>query len=770
MHTSLIRRTVQAPSADSFVALPSRWTPRYKPPPHFSPNEKWPVAEHDFDQRARDHQRMHPRLSAASRQHIPSLLTAQPRWCRWHRTASGKTPLGSTLKSTTMRPWSEVERLPRTADSGIGFVMTGGVQLGVGRLYALDLDACVHPGTGVIEDWALQVLNTCGLSYTEITPSGTGLRIWVIVQRSPIHWGNKVFTPPKAVAPEGVTKRPELQVYGTGAANYVTVTGAQLIGTSNEILTIENMEWITDQFGGSLLGRSDETPAWLRKLEEDALDPLEHAHDLRRAEYVLQNVFPDPDALGYWPWFRLTAALASLGQQGRELARRWSAAGKKYNPLTDCTDERFDGLNGTIHIATLFAAADEAAPGWRNGFAEDAAAGESPAFEPLAAEPISSLFDPEDLVDPIWSTPDWLSRPLESVLTTPAEPWLIDGYIRKKQTGFLVAFSTVGKSTLAAAWLMHVAYGADWCGRVVAKGPVVALIGENLAGFARSADAYARHHQFSGTRATVDLVDFKLPLSSPKGHAGIKAYVDGWVARKGYPPALIIIDTLSSHWAESEDASEFAAPAMRTLGDLAARWGCAVLIVHHITKGPGAKVLPELRDIRGSSAFFSNTDFTFAMAAPEKGAVLLAGLKTKSDALPPTLRLTRSVVDCGLDANGGASTAAVLENVAEIVTEAADEAVKGPLGVAKDVEQEIWALVSVVAKLGSAQKVDGVVAAAGLRLHRGRAAFSLALDHGLLVAEGRGPTTRYTVTEKGAAGCVFPPVEEPGTGGEPGSV
>ncbi len=45
------------------------------------------------------------------------------------------------------------------------------------RLGGIDLDTCRDPGNGEIEPWALEVIKRFG-SYTEISPSGTGVKVF----------------------------------------------------------------------------------------------------------------------------------------------------------------------------------------------------------------------------------------------------------------------------------------------------------------------------------------------------------------------------------------------------------------------------------------------------------------------------------------------------------------------------------------------------------------------------------------------------------------
>jgi primase-polymerase (primpol)-like protein len=55
----------------------------------------------------------------------------------------------------------------------------------------IDLDACVNPDTGEVEPWAAQIV-ACFDAYTEVSPSGTGLRILTQGKKpegSPSHCG-----------------------------------------------------------------------------------------------------------------------------------------------------------------------------------------------------------------------------------------------------------------------------------------------------------------------------------------------------------------------------------------------------------------------------------------------------------------------------------------------------------------------------------------------------------------------------------------------------
>jgi hypothetical protein len=83
---------------------------------------------------------------------------------------------------------------------GVGFVLTKD-----DPFTAIDLDKCVDPVSHNIESWAMTIIERLD-SYTEISPSGTGIRIMV-----------------QATLPPGGRRKGTLEMYDDG--RYVTITG-----------------------------------------------------------------------------------------------------------------------------------------------------------------------------------------------------------------------------------------------------------------------------------------------------------------------------------------------------------------------------------------------------------------------------------------------------------------------------------------------------------------------------------------------------------------
>ena len=371
----------------------------------------------------------------------------------------------------------------------------------------------------------------------------------------------------------------------------------------------------------------------------------------------------------------------------------------------------------------------------------------------LAASPAAPP-QPSQLTEPTASktkpvlADSWNRQSLEDLLSTPASPWVLKNHIREGQLGFLIAAPTVGKSTLATAWIMCILHGRPWCGNPTMTGSIIALVGEGRRGFGRRLDAFQRHYDLGPTPEDryLEIVDFKVPLSSPKGQAEIKRLIEAIVLEKGEKPALVVIDTLSSHWADSEDSAEFGAPAMRALGDIADEFGCAVIVVHHTTKSKGRQTMPELNDCRGSGTFIGNSDFVFAMCATRDGeGAIVKGLKLKDDEAPPPMKLSRISVACGFDNDGEESTAAVFLNEARDAGAEASTSAKDP----QQVERDVQSLVQAMVDLGHATKKDAVVTQAQMGVVRGRALFDIAVSRGFIENEGTERRPRYEPTAQG---------------------
>lgn len=466
----------------------------------------------------------------------------------------------------------------------------------------------------------------------------------------------------------------------------------------------------------------------------------------RKAKRALQNVPADD----YHEWIFVGMALATAfpDSMAKALWIEWSQKSVKFDEKEIDKHWRSFGRGvGGKTIAYVYWLASQHEPGWRNSWRAEEAVREFTVISTAGnGTPLGGGQSPSGGM----ASPPWIRQTLDELLATTLHPWVVQRYFRAGQLGFVCAFPTVGKSTLVASWIMSVLYGRPWGGRRVKGGSVVVLVGEGRRGFANRLDAYRRQHRLGpppGGRY-IEIVDFKLPLSGSPGQAAVRLLIDTITKERGHAPTLVVIDTLSSHWAESEDSAEFGAPAMRALAEIAQTHVCAVVVLHHVTKAKGKFVMPELADIRGSSSFAGNTDFVFAMCATENGkGVLLSGLKLKDDEPPPIVEMRLISVLLELDEDGEMVTAALLEpgEPSQVYDPDAAERLASTLSLNRDVQRMVDAL----AELGSATKKDAVCAQAHIKAPRGRACFDIAVSKKLITNSGTKANPVYVVAEGG---------------------
>src|SRR5215213_6780349 len=143
---------------------------------------------------------------------------------------------GQRASSRTPETWTGYEEAVRACKEhgygGIGFVFTS-----EDDLCGVDLDGCLDPETGEIEPWAWEIVEQLD-SYTEISPSGTGVHVLV-----------------RAQLPEGRNRKGRFEAYDR--RRYFTVTGRHLEGTPRSIESRqEQLERVVQRVFGSSAAES----------------------------------------------------------------------------------------------------------------------------------------------------------------------------------------------------------------------------------------------------------------------------------------------------------------------------------------------------------------------------------------------------------------------------------------------------------------------------------------------------------------------------------
>ena len=175
---------------------------------------------------------------------IPQELKVNGLWCAWKLdNLKGKVPYdvvnGNYARSNDKSTFHGFQQALHVMHKYYGFdednKMTGGLGLGIFNGYsAIDIDNCRNPETGELNELASDIIEYCG-SYTEISPSKTGIRI-LLKTKSVIDKKNYYINNTKL----------GLEIYISENTNkFVTITGDTIY--PNDIREV-NLDYLLDEY------------------------------------------------------------------------------------------------------------------------------------------------------------------------------------------------------------------------------------------------------------------------------------------------------------------------------------------------------------------------------------------------------------------------------------------------------------------------------------------------------------------------------------------
>lgn len=199
---------------------------------------------------------------------IPDTLKQLDRWVGWRWTydenqrskwtkAPVKHETGYFASSTDPNTWSSWETAHKNYMEGnvdgVGIVL-----IADDALAGIDLDHIRDSNTGYVEPWALKIVSDLN-SYAEVSPSGTGLRIFA-----------------KGTLPSGRRKRGDIEAYET--ERFLTVTGQRLEEAAYEI---EHRQVGLAQFHSEYLADNED--------EERPVKQIEFSQDAPASDYAIMH-------------------------------------------------------------------------------------------------------------------------------------------------------------------------------------------------------------------------------------------------------------------------------------------------------------------------------------------------------------------------------------------------------------------------------------------------------------------------------------------------
>lgn len=276
-------------------------------------------------------------------------LAKRPRWVAWQtEDRKGKptkvpyAPGGHRAKADDPCTWgTRAEAEARAAclpkPYGVGGIGLQLGDLGDGRIMGgIDLDTC-RDAAGTIAPWALEVVERFA-SYAELSPSGTGAKVFFLADRAGLPELAPLLTPlgAKVFKQAGGEHPPAIEFYLGN--RYFAVTGQHLAGTPAELRSVSRdaLRWLLEVAGPALANQSsddsddEEADAAIARQHKPGRDKSRSALAFRKgAELRREGKSYDQmvEAMRLDPEIADWVAEKGEADGGRELRRIWERAG-----------------------------------------------------------------------------------------------------------------------------------------------------------------------------------------------------------------------------------------------------------------------------------------------------------------------------------------------------------------------------------------------------------------------------------------------------------
>lgn len=410
---------------------------------------------------------------------IPQALKANARWAPWKAVFNEKRNKFDKIPHQAVAPfyglstakperWYTYEAaLKAFLDNpelfaGVGYVMTK-----PHGVVGIDLDDCVHDNT--IDDWAQQVIDSLA-SYTELSPSGTGLRILVTGE----------------IGSDWTNHEVGIEVYGGHEPRFLTVTGQRLKVSVPEVAA----------------------PA------PDALAGLEQAYakvkitatviSLQLPEIIDEALLPNVATLGLH--FKASDFLTEGKVDGDRSRALFASAAALYS--AGLSEEQVFGILATNPFAMevaldhrrqdhdralMYLWVEHCQKAKARGTSKVASADDFEDISEQKAKGTSANVEPLAILN--------VAKPMRFTFLTQAEllargpmQWLVKKVLPFAEVGVVFGESTAGKTFFTLDMVMAIARGVPWNGRKVTQGTVAYICAEGSKGFSSRLRAYHDHH------------------------------------------------------------------------------------------------------------------------------------------------------------------------------------------------------------------------------------------------------------------------------------
>lgn len=598
---------------------------------------------------------------------IPAEMRALKRWAPWRAVWNEKKQKYEKIPHRAARPeyglsnknaagWvtfdqaMEAYRTNLDRFAGVGYLMTGphGVT-------GVDLDHCVKDG--VIADWAQEVIAKLD-TYTEISPSGTGLHA-MVAGDVPEDWTNH---------------ERGIEVYGGNEARFLCVTGHQVPGSPSTLRAPR---------AGAMAGlestyRKARTKAEVEDLHLPALVPLELLPDLADLDLParVRNFLadgPEPTADRSGMLFSAAIALAEAGLARDEVLSILEANEHAMEIALDHRQQDYDKALRYLwkqHGQAGAARAEDLKQAKFDEF-EDLGVDQRQPQDEVAARPapqVPDTADDFDVLDPIGQQevatpapakkakrPRFAPETAAQFLQHQAPKWIVKGVLPRAGLAVIYGASSSGKTFFTLDLVSAVARGVDWRGARVEKGRVLYVVAEGAGGFRNRLQAYC---ESQGVEPGEFDMCFLRQAPNLLTKDDIREFLEQVVPLGRFD--VIVIDTYARAMAGgNENDAKDVGQAVAHCEILHRKTGALVVLVHHSGKDA-------TKGARGSGALRAAADLEIEVVQTrEYRAATVTKQKDGADGAEYAFKLAEVVL--GEDDDGDVITSCVVDHQAAMV-------------------------------------------------------------------------------------------------------
>jgi len=542
-------------------------------------------------------------------------------------------------------------RLEKDEGLGAGISLLDGLETSIGEhsgfVHTIDFDGFADFESSEVDSGVLKFFRLFP-GYCEVSPSGTGFKVFFVSDRLPETKFKIGFSPS-----EFATKYPEIRKYQHREIEvfskncFLALTGDIFSSHTTKLHYMESskadeMYAYLNDWAISTGGKGREAKP-LPKSEPRSSDT--EVLYIRLTQPSLETVLTHIDHTDEQVWTDTGNALArAYGEDGRPYFLSYSAGDYCNEPYenydeTECND-RFDRALAELDTRP-------------NGYGVKHLV-ETAQHHPKWLCPTLKYEDDTIYDSIVWATPELKSQDTQTDTSTPTPytfltteelkqlpptKWRVKGLFPDQGLASIYGPSGSGKSFLALDLMAAVACGSAFYGHKTTSCPVVYVALEGTGGIAKRVEAYETHHKIK-LPTSFRIVTDMLSLFSSEASVFAEAVIEA-----GLNEGVIVIDTLAQSAPGSDENSSAHMGMIISNAQLLQRMtNGLVVLIHHTGKDAS-------RGARGHSSLYAALDAALEVKRTQGGLEWLsAKVKDGASGNATSFRLERVVL--GQDEDG----------------------------------------------------------------------------------------------------------------------